>query len=105
MQCSAYGNTGDLVSSYNKVRAFAKRTGIFDEGRVNRAWGILMSCKLNDKVEQYGSTMKTCDCPDSQIRMVYCKHSIGLVIIEGSTRLDEDVFEWMNAQVEDEIPC
>ncbi|MBA7528375.1 hypothetical protein ES705_20558 [subsurface metagenome] len=75
-----------LMSAYNDARWYARKTGMMEEGRVNRAWGYIMAGKVREKQEQYRSTLTACDCRDKEIRQMWCKHNIMLQIVAKAKR-------------------
>jgi hypothetical protein len=83
-----YGDQSDLMKAYNKAKVVAKTTDRLDEGRVDRAWGLLMKGNLESKAIEYGTTIGECQCPDSSIRGMVCKHSIGLMIVARANDLE-----------------
>ncbi len=86
-------NPSALMSAYNFAKWHGKKSGQFDERRVNKALGILMSGELQEKLEKYGTTLKTCDCPDWQYRTIHCKHRIGLMIkVKHDKIMDEEIY-------------
>ena len=73
----------DLQTAYRKeiFRQYNRARVAVDRGRANRALGLLMSQeKFGDKIKQYGTTYYGCNCPDSEIRNMLCKHRIAFVI-------------------------
>ena len=86
MIADMYGDRSKLMSAYNFARWFARRSPMLEEGRVNRAWGYIMSGKLVTKCEEYGTTISECYCYDSE-RGWICKHRIGLQIIAKAKEL------------------
>ena len=78
-------NRSQLFSVYNKARA-AARQGKLDEGRVNRALGILQSNTGADRISKYQATGRGCSCPDSQHGHT-CKHRIALWIAKRAGEL------------------
>jgi vancomycin permeability regulator SanA len=67
----------EIMTVYNKARA-AARKGLLDEGRVNRALGLLMSGTNGNR--PYNTTTKTCDCPDHIKTGKACKHMIKMMM-------------------------
>ena len=66
---------------YNSARAWVRRTGLTDEGRLNRALGILKKPGALDRaVLEYGTTVGQCSCPDQEIRGLICKHRLALMM-------------------------
>jgi hypothetical protein len=77
---------------YNSALAWARRTGLTDDGRVNRALGILKKPGALERAEtEYGATVDGCDCPDSQFNGVVCKHRIAVMM---QVRVDEGKSEF-----------
>ena len=74
------GNLSARLAAFNHTRAFARRTGILDEARTNRALGILMGGRLLSKVCQYDTSLWTCTCADSRFRKRWCKHLAALLM-------------------------
>ena len=65
----------EIFKQFNKAR-YATETG-----RCNRALGLLMKPELfKAKIMEYGTTYGGCNCPDSEIRNMLCKHRIAFVI-------------------------
>ena len=79
-----------LMSAYNDARWFARKTGLMEEKRVNRAWGYIMAGKVREKQKQYGSTLHACRCRDKEIRQMWCKHNVMLQIVEKAKRKEDD---------------
>jgi hypothetical protein len=80
-------NLSVLMTCYNYTKHFARRTGVIDPRRVDRALGYIMAGRVEEKSFQYGSTKEFCDCPDCRYRRVYCKHSIAIAILEDHDKL------------------
>lgn len=59
-----------IFSEYNRLRG----RGNVEQERLNRALGIVQKGNL----DRYNTTIDSCDCPDSQIRGVICKHRAAL---------------------------
>lgn len=73
----------DLQSAYKRevFRQYNRAKYVTDRGRANRALGLLMSQKkFGAKIKQYSTTYYGCNCPDSEIRNMLCKHRIAFVI-------------------------
>jgi hypothetical protein len=73
----------DLQTAYRKeiFRQYNKAKQATEPGRANRALGLLMSPdKFGAKIKEYSTTYNGCDCPDSEIRNMLCKHRIAFVI-------------------------
>lgn len=83
-------NLSALMTSYNYAKHFAKRTGVIEPRRVDRALGYIMAGRVDEKAFQYGSTKEFCDCPDCHYRRVHCKHSIAIAIVEAHDKLMEE---------------
>lgn len=65
----------EIFRQYNRARHAT------EVGRANRALGLLMRPELfKSKITQYGTTCGGCNCPDSEIRNMLCKHRIAFVI-------------------------
>jgi hypothetical protein len=65
----------EVFRQYNRARS------VCEQGRCNRALGLLMHKSLfRDKIAQYSTTYNGCECPDSQVRHMLCKHRIAFVI-------------------------
>jgi len=89
-----HGDVSRLMSAYNYARHFARRTGVYEVKRVDRAWGYIMSGKLKEKASDYGAEFDRCSCPDAS-RGFTCKHSIGLMIVAKAEQLKrEDEERW-----------
>ncbi len=82
------------MSAYNLYKALARRTGVVDPRRVDRALGILMSSKVDLKKYEYGSSKEYCGCPDCRFRRILCKHSIAIAILED---VDAEMERFRNA--------
>ncbi len=85
-------NMSATMTVYNLAKAWARRSGLTDEGRVNRALGIL---KKQDALERaimkYGATVDHCDCPDSQSgRGQVCKHRVAVMMFKRHQRIMND---------------
>lgn len=73
----------DIQTAYRKeiFRQYNKARCATEPGRANRALGLLMSPDLfTEKRKEYGTTYGGCNCPDSEIRNMLCKHRIAFVI-------------------------
>lgn len=79
-----------LMSAYNFARAYGKKSGQWDAGRVNRAWGYLMDQRLWEKSEEYASSASECECYDARISFNTCKHMIAHMILEKARRLQAE---------------
>lgn len=84
-----------LMTAYNK----AKAAGIFDEGRLNRAWGIVQSNstklladgRLDVNVNDWHmATTRDCDCIDHKRGTKYCKHIISAMIVVKAQSLSKE---------------
>lgn len=85
---------------YNRALAWARRTGLSDDGRVNRALGILKTSGAIERAEaEYAATVDHCECPDAQYNGVVCKHRIALMM---KARVDEGKAEWFENGDDDE---
>ena len=73
-------NPSALMSAFNYGKHWARRTGIADTRRVDRALSYLMSGEAEEKWEEYATTTSRCDCPDHQFRGNFCKHIMSLMI-------------------------
>lgn len=65
-----------IFQQYNR----AKQVKLFEQGRVNRALGIVLSSQYVDTIQKYGTTVSRCNCPDAMYRDVFCKHRIAFMI-------------------------
>jgi len=65
-----------LMTEYNHCRR-----GLDSPKRTNRALGLLMSNKLPEKLEQYGTTIGHCECPDQYHRGGICYHRRAVMIL------------------------
>jgi hypothetical protein len=73
----------DLQTAYRKeiFRQYNKARQATEIGRANRALGLLMAPdEFSAKIKEYGTTYYGCNCPDSEIRNMLCKHRIAFVI-------------------------
>jgi hypothetical protein len=82
-------NLSALFTAYNQAKWYAKRTGEFDVGNVDRALGLLMAHRLDEKRGEYNFDFRHCDCPDATIRKRVCKHQIALQIQAKHDRIME----------------
>lgn len=57
-------NMSALFSAFNYGRAWARKSGLTDEGRVNRSLSYLMSGDAQEAWKKYSTTLKNCKCPD-----------------------------------------
>lgn len=79
----------EVFTQYNKANG-AVKNGKLEQGRVNRALGIVQT-KAEDI--RYTTTIGTCTCPDSIYRPTQtCKHRVALMI-------DQRVLEQQDADV------
>ncbi len=86
-------NPSALMSAYNHGKSWAKRTGLADTKRVDRAFGYLMSGEASEKWSEYATTTTRCDCPDHQFRGSYCKHILSLLIATKHDQImDEEIY-------------
>lgn len=76
-----------VFTYYNKAKGAGKR-GQLEEKRVNRALRLIQEGKLDEKCKQYGTTVNSCNCPDSVHRGEICYHRIAAMIMQ---RVYEDV--------------
>jgi hypothetical protein len=66
-------------SEYNRARK------VFERSRVNKALGLVLSRRIEDRQLEYGTTLKPvhyCGCPDNYHRGVLCKHIMALMLLE-----------------------
>lgn len=85
------GSLSARFTVYNHAKHMARRTGILDPRRVNRALGILMSPgRLEAKVGEYGTTPFWCGCPDYRYRRVLCKHVLARMVQDQADRTMDD---------------
>jgi hypothetical protein len=68
-----------VLEQYNKAKGAGKRHQL-DEGRVNRAFGLVMSSAFCAKMRQYGTTYRSCYCPDAENRTAFCKHRLAFIM-------------------------
>jgi len=86
-------NQSALMSAYNYAKHWAKRTGLADTKRVDRALGYLMKENASLKWSEYATTIKSCDCPDHQFRGNYCKHILSKMIQVKHDQLMAEFYE------------
>ncbi|MGH9158159.1 MAG: hypothetical protein ACRD1K_20510 [Acidimicrobiales bacterium] len=85
---------------YNSALAWAKRTGLSDPGRVNRAFGILKRPGALDRaVTEYSATRTECECPDR--RGLICKHRLAMMMW---TRVQEGKSDFLGVELPTEYP-
>jgi len=84
-------NLSALFTAYNQAKWYAKRTGEFDVGNVDRALGLLMAHRLDEARREYAFGFRHCDCPDAQIRKRTCKHSIALMVQKRHDEIVEEI--------------
>ena len=73
----------DVQTAYRKeiFRQYNRARVATEPGRANRALGLLMDQnRFGEKVKEYRTTYNGCNCPDSEIRNMLCKHRIAFVI-------------------------
>lgn len=74
-----------VFRSYNVMRAAARR-GFIDEGRLNRALGIVLSKSELNHIVRYHTTPESCECPDFRYRVRRkggnCKGQLALALKE-----------------------
>lgn len=82
-------NMSATFSAFNLARNWARRSGLTDEGRVNRALGILKKKGAFERaIVKYNATVDHCDCYDSQSgRSFICKHRIAVMMFKKHQRL------------------
>lgn len=69
----------DLFLAYNFARKLA-RAGYFDEGRLNRGFGLAM--RKGEAINpEYRTELGRCLCPDKTCRKVTCKHQLALMLL------------------------
>lgn len=91
-------NQSALMSAYNYGKHWAKRTGLADTKRIDKALGYLMSGEAEKKWMEYATTTERCDCPDHQYRGVYCKHMLSKMIdIKHDQIMDEEIYQYQKA--------
>ena len=88
-----------LFSAYNEAKKWARRSGLTDEGRVNRAFGIVRSGKLEEKIAEYATTKTACHCPDR--RGLICKHRMAILI---QLKANEIIWDFNGGDPEIEAP-
>lgn len=69
-----------VFTEWNKARAAAVN-GKLDQQRTNKALGLMLSGKCPEKFSEYGTTYRSCGCPDAQQRRMFCKHRIAFVVM------------------------
>ena len=67
-----------IFTYYNRARFKAA----FQEDRLHKALGIILSGKLQEKIKKYGTRTDDCYCPDRQERHMICKHMIAVWIMQ-----------------------
>ena len=66
---------------FNSARAWVRRTRLSDEGRLNRALGILKRPGALDRaVFEYLTTVRSCLCMDAEKQELVCKHRLALAM-------------------------
>ena len=86
-------NMSATMTVYNRAKAWARSSGLTDEGRVNRALGILKAeGALERAVVKYGATTSECFCPDNQHSGNVCKHRIALMLYVRHQQILNDEF-------------
>lgn len=73
---------------YNKARVVK----VFDRERTNKALGLVLSGEIGEKIKEYGTTSKICNCPDSQYREYFCKHKIAFMINQNVWQDVQEIF-------------
>ena len=87
-------NMSATMTVYNLAKTWARRSGLTDEGRVNRALGILKKeGALERAVEKYGATTDHCGCPDAANQPLICKHVVALLLFKKHQRMMNDEFD------------
>ena len=84
-------NVSATMTVYNHARTWARRSGLTDEGRVNRALGILKkSGELERAVVKYGATVDECLCPSNEHSDLICKHRVAVMMYIRHQRILND---------------
>jgi hypothetical protein len=65
-----------LMIEYNHCKR-----GLDSPKRSDRALALIMSGRMEEKIEQYNTTLTSCECPDMEYRGGYCYHRRALMIL------------------------
>ena len=86
-------NMSATMTVFNLARTWARRSGLTDEGRVNRALGILKrEGALERAIVKYGATVDECLCPSNQHSDLVCKHRVAVMMFKKHQRIMNDEF-------------
>ena len=88
-----------LFSAYNAAKKWARKTGLTDEGRIDRALGIIRSGALEEKIAEYSTTKTNCYCLDK--RGLICKHVMAVLI---QLKANEIIWDFNGGDPEVEAP-
>lgn len=84
-------NMSATMTVFNLARTWARRSGLTDEGRVNRALGILKKeGALERATMKYDALVDRCNCPDAANQPLICKHRIALLMFKKHQRIMND---------------
>lgn len=76
-------NMSATMTVYNLAKTWARRSGLTDEGRVNRALGILKKDgALERAIVKYEATVDYCECPDAANQGLICKHRVAVMMFK-----------------------
>lgn len=84
-------NMSATMTVFNLARTWARRSGLTDEGRVNRALGVLhKQGALERAIVKYGATVDYCQCPDASHQELVCKHRVAVMMFKRHQRILND---------------
>lgn len=69
-----------IFHAYNLARHAARSNKRIEMKRLNRALGLLLSGKWEEKVQEYHTEPGKCYCMDSYREGVWCKHRLALML-------------------------
>jgi hypothetical protein len=77
------------MSVYNHARTWVRRSGMSDDGRVNRALSIVKTKgALDQAIAKYDTTANSCECPDNLHSGNICKHRLAVMM---TIKADEEI--------------
>ncbi len=87
-------NMSATMSAYNAAMTWARRSGLTDEGRVNRALGILKAKgALERAIVKYDATVDECLCPSNAHSDLICKHRVAVMMFKKHQRIMNEEFD------------
>ena len=85
-------NTSALWSAYNYAKNWARNNPDTEPEYVDRALGMIMAGKYDEKVDQYNTTKDRCHCPTRHVRV--CKHQVMVMVtIKHDQIMEEEIWQ------------